>query len=230
MTDIRKNTLVNCGLFLNIPPEEVDALLVCLGAEEAGYEKGEIIWHIGDAVRACAVVLSGALRAETLNAAGERSLMAYHTAGALVGDVLMSTPGGTSPVCVSAAEDTTLIYLPFHAIMGGCEKCCSCHLRLRENLISEIARKFWAQRRRLGYLSAHSLRQRIAMYLMDRSVQTGSATFSLGGTREDLADLLGVNRSALSRELGRMKSEGLLDFYRDTFRILQPEKLAFLAG
>lgn len=226
----QKDTLLHCGLFQNIPAGEIESLLACLGAEEALYHKNEVIWHIGDSVRACAVVLSGALRAESLNAAGERSLMAYHTAGALVGDVLMSTPGGASPVCVSAAEDTTLLYLPFSAVMGGCEKCCSRHIQLRENLISEIAQKFWAQRRRIGYLSAHSLRQRIAMYLMDRSAQTASATFSLGGTREDLADLLGVNRSALSRELGRMKSEGLLDFYRDTFRILQPENLAILAG
>lgn len=225
-----KSILLECGLFQNILPEHTEHLLSCLRAEEAHYEKGEIIWHAGDPIRSCALILSGALRAETVNAAGEKSLMAYHTAGALVGDVLMATPGGISPVYVSAAENTTLLYLPFHGIMGGCEKSCPWHTTLRENLISEIAQKFWMQRRRTGYLSAKGLRQRIAMYLADEQHRRGSTTFDLSGTREDLADLLGANRSALCRELGRMKAEGILDFYRNTFRILQPEKLALLAG
>ena len=151
--------------------------------------------------------------------------MATHRPGALVGDVLMATPGSKSPVYVVASEDTELMFLPFHRIMSGCESCCAWHTKLRENLVSEIAMKFWAQRRRTLYLCAKSLRQRIAMRLYDEYQKNGSLTFSLGGTREDLADYLGANRSALSREIGRMKEEGILDFYKDTFRILSLEKL-----
>lgn len=219
------SVLLSCGLFQNMSAEDARGMLACLGAEEVHYEKGRILWHIGDPVRACALVLSGAVRAEALNAAGEHALVACHTAGALVGDVLMATPGGSSPVCVIAAEDSTLLFLPYRGIMGGCGKNCSRHTRLRENLLSEIAGKFWVQRRRTGYLTARSLRQRIAMYLADQAAR-GSATFSLGSTREDLADFLGVNRSALCRELSRMKAEGILDYYRDTFRILDMEALS----
>ena len=219
------SVLLGCGLFQNMPAEDARGLLACLSAEEVHYEKNQVIWHIGDPIRACALVLSGAVRAETLNAAGEHALAAYHTGGSLVGDVLMATPGGVSPVCVIAAEDATLLFLPYQGIMGGCERNCPRHTRLRENLLSEIARKFWAQRRRTGYLTARSLRQRIAMYLADRSAE-GGATFSLGSTRENLADFLGVNRSALCRELSRMKAEGILDYYRDTFRILDMEALS----
>ena len=116
-----------------------------------------------------------------------------------------------------------VLFLPFRQIMGGCRECCPAHARLRENLIGEIAQKYWAQRRRLGYLSASSLRGRIAMYLLDRAGD--AATFSLGLSRENMADYLCVNRSALSRELARMKQEGLLDYYRDTFRLLDTEAL-----
>ena len=219
------SVLLRCGLFQDMSAEDARGLLACLSAEEVHYEKNGVVWHIGDPIRACALVLSGAVRAEALNAAGEHALVAYHTCGALVGDVLMATPGGASPVCVIAAEDSTLLFLPYKGIMGGCERNCPRHTRLRENLLSEIAQKFWAQRRRTGYLSARSLRQRIAMYLADQAAE-GSATFSLGSTREDLADFLGVNRSALCRELSRMKSEGILDYYRDTFRILDMEALS----
>ena len=109
--------------------------------------------------------------------------------------------------------------------MNGCAECCTWHTRLRENLVSEIAMKFWAQRQRTLYLSAKSLRQRVAMRLYDEYRRTGSLTFSLGGTREDLADFLGANRSALSREIARMKQEGILDYYKDTFRILDLDRL-----
>lgn len=220
-----KAILYASGLFSGIEPERVDFILTCLNARQEHYEKNTVVWNIGDTLHACALVLSGSLRAESVNASGEHLLMANHRPGALVGDVLMATPGSKSPVYVVASEDSELLFLPFHRIMSGCPRCCPSHTRLRENLVSEIAMKFWAQRQRTGYLSAKTLRQRIAMRLYDESVRTGSLTFSLGGTREDLADFLGANRSALSREIGRMKAEGILDYYKDTFRILSLEKL-----
>lgn len=64
------------------------------------------------------------------------------------------------------------------------------------------------------------------MYLVDESRSRNTDTFSLGITREDLANLLSVNRSALSRELGRMKADGLIDCYRDTFRVLKKDMLS----
>lgn len=225
MNENERNALGSCTLFAGIHGPELERLLGCLGAETVRYDKNAIVFHAGQPVRACALVLSGVVRAEAVNAAGEHTLMARHGPGALVGDVLMSTPGGVSPVYVIASEATTVLYLSFRTIMEGCRECCPAHSRLRENLIGEIARKYWAQRQRLRYLSVGSLRRRIAMYLLDQ----GAGTFCLGMTREDLADFLCVNRSALSRELGRMKRDGLIDFYRDTFRILEPEQLAKLS-
>lgn len=225
MTEKEKEVLFACGLFSEIPTGEAERLLTCLHGEEAHYEKNAVVWHMGDPVSACAVVLSGTLRAETVNAAGEHSLMACHRAGGLVGDVLMATPGGRSPVYVVAEEAANVFFLPYSQIMDGCPRCCGAHRCLRENLLSEIARKFWAQRQRIRCLSTQSLRSRIAMHLLELSREAGSATFTVSGTREDLADYLCVNRSALCRELSRMKQEGLIDYYRDTFRIQSPEAL-----
>ena len=171
MNPQQRKVVHECGLFAGIGPEQADAMLSCLNARQEHYAKNTVVWNIGDTLHACALVLSGCLRAESVNASGEHLLMANHRAGALVGDVL------------------------------------------------------WAQRQRTLYLSAKSLRQRISMRLYDEYRRTGSLTFSLGGTREDLADFLGANRSALSREIARMKEEGILDYYKDTFRILSLEKL-----
>ena len=148
-------------------------------------------------------------------------MTSWHRPGALVGDILMASPDRGSPVYVIAAERAGVLLLPFSKVMGGCSRCCPSHARLRENLIQEIAQKYWAMRQRAEYLSISSLRERILACLTDRTA--GGDTVSLGMTREEMADFLCVNRSALSRELSRMKRDGTIDFYRDTFRILKKE-------
>lgn len=224
MTQKERKNLQACSLFFGISEEETDTLLGYLAAEEARFAKNEIIWHMGDRISACALVLSGCLRAESVSPDGTHTLAARHGPGALVGDVLMATPGSTSPVYVIAAADTHVLFLSYRTIMGSGDS--PALAQLRENLLAEIAEKYWAQRRRIGYLAEKSLRRRIALYLLDQ--RKGRSAFSLGISREDLADYLCVNRSALSRELGRMQRDGLLEFYRDSFRIPDPERLSSL--
>lgn len=227
MKEKERSALLCCGLFSGIGADRAEALLECLGGEIVHCEKNTVLWSAGQQVSRCAVVLSGMVRAEAVRADGTRTLAACHGTGGLVGDILMSTPECASPVYVIAAEPSEILLIPFSAVMGGCPKCCPEHEKLRENLVQEIARKYWAQRRRLGYLAIGSLRGRIAAFLLDRAP---GSTFSLGMSREDMADYLCVNRSALSRELSRMKRDGLIDCCRDTFRILKKEELERAAG
>ena len=222
MEEKERSALLACGLFSGIGADRVEALLKCLGGETVHCEKNAVLWSAGQQVSRCAIVLSGMVRAEAVRTDGTRTLVACHGAGGLVGDILMSTPESVSPVYVIAAEPSEILLIPFPAIMGGCQKCCPAHEKLRGNLVQEIARKYWAQRRRLGYLAIGSLRGRIAAFLLDRA---SGSVFSLGMSREDMADYLCVNRSALSRELSRMKRDGLIDCCRDTFRILEKENL-----
>lgn len=223
MTESEQEALSRCGLFSGMTAGEVGQLLHCVGDGVKHYEKNAVLWHPGQQVSACAVVLSGVLRAETVSADGTRTVAAWHRAGALVGDILMASPDRGSPVYVIAAERAAVLLLPFSKVMGGCDQCCPAHARLRENLIQEIAQKYWTMRQRVEYLSLSSLRERIFAYLTDRAGD--SDTVSLGMTREEMADFLCVNRSALSRELSRMKQAGLIDCYRDTFRILKKNAL-----
>lgn len=222
MEENERAALLRCGLFAGMDGSQAEALLACLGGQRMDYEKNAVLWRAGELVRACAVVLAGSVRAEAVRADGARTLVARHGPGGLVGDILMATPEGVSPVYVIAAEPVRVLLLPYSAVMGGCAKCCPAHARLRENLVQEIARKYWAQRTRIGYLAIGSLRRRIAAFLLD---QWPGGSFCLGLSREDMADYLCVNRSALSRELGRMRRDGLIDYYKDTFRVLDEAAL-----
>ena len=87
MTDTERSALLRCPLFVRIAPNDVFALTECLGAAERRYERGAPLWLTGDAVGACAVILSGSVRAESLLPSGERSLTAVHGPGAHAGGI-----------------------------------------------------------------------------------------------------------------------------------------------
>lgn len=226
MTETERAALLHCPLFRDMTPGDVSGLLACLGGYERTVRRGEALWLAGDAVGACAIVLSGTVRAESISPAGERSVTAIHGAGALVGDVLMAARDAKSPVDVIAAQDTAALFLPYRAVMASCSRACERHTHLRENLLAEIAEKYWRLRRRAEYLTLRSLRARIAVFLLDAAADAGGNTFSLGMRREDLAAFLGVNRSALSRELSRLRAEGWIDCCRDSVRLLNTAALA----
>lgn len=212
-------------LFAGMADAERRELLHCLAPRKRTLRKGEALWRTGDTVRECAIVLSGQLRAESVSAAGERAVCALHGAGSLAGDILMVSEQRPSPVDVLAAADTEVLLFAATKMLNGCANCCARHEKLRENLLSEITAKYWTQREQLRLLRIRSLRERLAAFLLARAGDVGAARFSLSMTREDLADYLHANRSAVSRELSRMRSEGLIDFRRDAFTLLNRSAL-----
>ena len=217
--------LRRCSLFQGLTETEVTELCDCLGCRRATYRRGELLWMTGDRVEHCGVVLSGRICAENLTADGRRTIVASHGPGSVFGDALMSLPDMASPSDIVAMEKTAVLFIPFEALMGGCARCCAAHTVLRQNLLAEMSKKFWDLRQRLGYLSTRSLRARLARFLLGEAARYGADTFSLTMSREELADVLCVNRSALSRELGRMGREGLVECYRDSFKLLDQSAL-----
>ena len=128
---------------------------------------------------------------------------------------------------VIAAQDTAALLLPYRAVMASQE---SGAARLRENLLGEIAEKYWRLRRRTEYLARRSLRGRIAAYLLDAAADAGENAVTLAMRREDLADYLGANRSALCRELSRLRAEGSIDCRRERIILQNTAALAQYAA
>lgn len=209
--------LQRSSLFSGMEREEILRLVQCLGNRRRRYGAGQTLWHRGDRIEAAGLLLSGSLRAERVTEDGRRELAAQHGPGALFGDVLMAG-AGESPVDIVAAEDSEVLFLPFERLMTGCEKRCACHDRLRRNLLREIAAKFWQQRWHIECLQAPGLREKILCYL--HQCAGGRRQFALPLDRQAMADYLAVNRSAMCRELSRMKAEGILDYHKQAFRFL----------
>lgn len=222
--------LRQCSVFAGITDEETAHLVECMDTRRASYPKGQLIWMTGDTVDRCGIILRGSVRTESIGYGGDRTVIASYKAGGLFGDVVMTAASSKSPVDVVATEDTEVLFLPFGKLMANCESCCGCHEKLRTNLLTEISEKFWQLQDKIRYVSEKSLRARVAMYLLDCRKKNDADTFSVSLSRQELAEFLGANRSALSRELGRMRDEGLISFYRDTFKLHDVPALCAIFG
>ena len=197
---------MDCPLFKDCTPAELELFFREAPCRRKSFEKGAILLHQGEEVSWAGILLSGRIKACHLTENGD-----------MFGYVLMSTEESRSPVTLEALSAGEALYVPFAAIMGRRDVLGD---KLRVNLLHALSRRCWNLTRRVRYLSQRSLRGRISLYLLDQRERTGSLSFCLPLTREELAALLAVNRSALSRELGRMEQEGLLARYKNAFKLL----------
>jgi CRP-like cAMP-binding protein len=224
--EILKRTTLFCGL----GDTELELLCGCLRCYTRRYPAGGVVWLAGDRVNCAGIVLEGSVVAEKTGYGGLRSLAAQHGPAELFGDVLMSSGAVQSPVDILASQKgARIFFVPFDGIMTSCEKHCPCHDAIRLNLLSEISVKFWALRRRIDCLSSPSLRGRLCLLFFQTASDADSDSFSFPFDRGGMASYLGVNRSALSRELSRMREEGLIFYQKNKFRLLDKKRLsAFL--
>ena len=209
--------LLSASLFEGFEPAEVAGFLKAARCRQDSFPRGAILLSQGDSVTAAGLLLSGKIKAYRLNRQGEENLQSVLGPGGMFGDMLMATDNGKSPVTVEAVEDAQVLFVPFESIMAAPGDFGN---RLRVNLLHELSARYWALNRKVRYLSERSLRGRIALFLLDAAKDQGGLTFTVPMTREAMASLLGVNRSALSRELSRMEKDGLLAVYRGSFRLL----------
>ena len=216
--DLPVRVLQSSALFRGMSEEEIRQLVRCLGAPVRTYGKGAFLWQQGDVVDQAGIVLRGVVDAVQYRDDGSVQLVARQTVGGVFGDLLMAA-GQPSPVSLQATEESDVLYLPVDNILSSCSSCCPCHTLLRRNLLQEASEKFWALRQRLRYLAEPSLRARLLLYLRDEQKKAGTAVFTIPYNRQQLADFLAVNRSAMSRELSRLQDDGVLEYYRNSFRM-----------
>lgn len=212
-------------LFAGIESSELSGLLRCLDAGTKNYKQGELLLITGEPVNKFGLILTGQVHVEREEFSGSRSILTYLTQGEMFGEVFVCAGVHESPVTVSAASDCAVLWMNYRQIMTFCSRNCSCHTQLIQNLLHIIAQKTMYLNRKLSFLSRRTIREKIAAFLLDKMRMSGSKKFKIEYSRYELADYLSVDRSALSRELGALRDEGILNFKRSEFEILKPEEL-----
>ena len=208
-------------LFAGLSAAELSTLLSRLGASVRSYGKGEALVLAGEPSRRVGIVLSGELEAYRPAPGGVRIPIARVEPGGVFGDVL----GGSSlssPVTVLAAAPCEVLLLPYERLLSDGSPA---HQRVVQNLVRTISDKYFSLSHRIDLLVMKSLRAKVAAYLLSEAARAHSLTFSIPFSRIQLADYLNCDRSALSRELSTMQREGLIDTYRSSFKLLEPDAL-----
>jgi CRP-like cAMP-binding protein len=211
---------INIPLFENINLDELDKLLNCVNAYILNKEKGDIILREHSEMTNVGILLSGELRATRLDPSGKQLVIAHHSAGSIFGYILSFSPTQKSPVTVTAFTNAAILMIPFEGMLNRCYKMCACHDKLMHNMLRVVSHKYFALQERLTCIMRPTLREKILFYFEKAAVQEGSRTFNIPFDRAALAEYLNAERSALSRELSAMKREGIIDYYKNTFKLL----------
>ena len=206
-------------LFSKIEESEISKMLPCLNAKTVHMAKGSILIHVDEPVRRVGIVISGLLSAIKEDANGERSLIAQFRTGNLFAEALCCVRTNNSPISVVAEQDSTVVWIDFNNILEVCRNNCKHHFLLVENMLFVLANKNLNLQTRMEYLSKKTIRERLLKYLTDVSAGT-QEVFYIPFNREELADYLCVNRSALSREISNLKDEGVIDYHKNKFKLL----------
>ena len=209
--------LTDTTLFHGIDKEDIKEMLSCLDAKEKHYKKGTLIYGAGEIVRKMGLVLSGSVNISIDDMWGNCMLLGHAEAGQLFAETYACIPDEPLMVNVTSNENSDILFLNASRMMTPCGNACEYHCRLIQNLLYISAMKNLALSRRSVHTSSKSIRGRLISYLSEQARRSGSSHFTIPFDRQQLADYLGADRSALSHELSKMQADGLIVFKKNDF-------------
>ncbi|MBN1777150.1 MAG: Crp/Fnr family transcriptional regulator [Clostridiales bacterium] len=211
------------ALFRGIAPEDLQALTDCFCPLVKRYQKGEIAVNVADPLRGVGIVLRGEIEIAHENAAGSKSLLAVIGQGQTFGEVAAFAGQNNWPATVTARCDCVLMFVPPERFLGNCPRACGFHKTLIQNMLRILSEKALRLNRKVEYLEIKGIRQKLCTYLLEQRRINRSDTFILPMNKSELADYLSVSRPSMSRELGLLRDQGVLDFYLSSVRLLDVE-------
>lgn len=219
-----KSVLERSGLFAGISPDRLPQLLGCLSARRESFPAGAFALREGQQMGDVGLVLSGHAASLKTGVHGEELILTLLEQGSFLGVLIAASREQKSPVAVVAKSPLSVIFFPACRLTAPCEKSCPEHALLIRNFLSSVAEKSLTLNDRIDCLVRRGVREKVVVYLRHIARQRGSREFTIPLSREAMAGYLNVERSALSRELSRMKADGLIDYRKNQFRLLPKMK------
>nr|WP_073077606.1 Crp/Fnr family transcriptional regulator [Sporobacter termitidis] len=216
--------LKECPLFAGIQEANIEQILPCLSASVRQAEKNTFIVSAEDQVNFVGLILSGSVHIVSEDFWGRKDILSQLGPGELFAESFSCAEAEHIPVSVIAVENTEVMLLSCRKLVTTCSSACVFHSRLISNMLQIIAGKNILLMQKIEQLSKRSTREKILAYLSSEAKKGGGNTFEIPFSRQEMADYLAVDRSAMSSELGRMRDEGLIDFDRNHFRLKESYK------
>lgn len=206
-----------CDLFANISREDLPGMLHCLGATVTSATKGTAVFSEGAPAKYVGIVLEGAVQIVQDDYYGNRSILAQAVPGELIGESFACAGVTSLPVSILATQDTKVLQIDCCRITRSCSNACEFHNQLILNLLQVVAAKNLTFHKKLEITAKRTTREKLMAYLLWQAKLQNADSFTIPFDRQGLADYLGVERSAMSAELSKLRKDGIIDFDRSRF-------------
>lgn len=207
-------------MFAGTTEDEISSILTCLDAKIFNYQKGEFVFRQGEYLSDITILLAGNLYIQNDDYWGNRSILGQISVGEMFGEAYAAPESGALQNDVVAVEDSTVIFFNVKQILSTCPTACRFHSMIIQNLFFAISEKNRKLVQKLAHMSMRSTREKLISYLSEESKNQNSSSFTIPFNRQQLADFLSVDRSAMSNELCKMRNDGLLEFDKNSFKLL----------
>lgn len=197
----------------------MESLLLCLQAQTEEYGKNEMIYLAGNPFDFVGVVISGKVQVVREDYFGNKSIITEIGAGEIFGEAFACAERNEAGVSVYAAADCVVAKINYKKIITVCKKSCPFHNRLIFNMLQIMAQNNLRLQRKIEIISHKTTREKLLSYLTTEAERAKSGTFTIPFNRQQLAEYLNVDRSAMSKELCKMRDEGVLQFSKDRFTL-----------
>lgn len=197
------------AIFRDISNSEVEAMILCFRMRRARFAPGATIRVYGGS-RDVGVVVRGAAELVRFDSAGTRTILERMETGGIFGELLAFTAELGDSLEVISAGECEVLFMDYAHIMKRCEKACRYHSRLVENLFRLVAQQARRLSRRVEVLSQRSIRDKLRCYFRILCLEYGTQTVTLPFSLSTLADYISTDRSAMMRELKRMRQDGIV--------------------
>lgn len=205
------HVLSQCPLFEGIGYHNLETMMSCLNGKISTVTKGNLVFLEGDEAQLVGVVLSGAIQVIKDDYYGNRSVLSILQPGESFGEVFACAGLNTMPVSVIAYKDSDILLLDCHHVLNMCSHSCQFHNLLIQNLLKGIAQKNIAFTKKIRYMSKKTTKEKLMSYLLDQAKLHDNLEFVIPYDRQALADYLGVERTAMSAEISKLKKADVLD-------------------
>ncbi len=209
--------LQSSGLFSGISENELSAMLSCLDAKKEDFPKGAFVLCTGDTIESIGIVISGNVLIIQEDIWGNRNILSKAVPGQTFATAFACASGSRLNASVIAETPVTAIFMNIKRVLNICPAACEHHSRIIRNILNELAENNLRLNEKLTHMGQRTTRAKLMSYFSAEAQRLGTYEFDIPFSRQQLADYLAVERSGLSLELGKMRSEGLIDFQRNHF-------------
>ena len=208
------------AIFEGVRPDETEQMLNCLSPVFRKYRRNDLITIAGEPFTGIGILLKGEASVSKETPSGNRMVIHMIKPGDMFGEMIGFSDHSTWPATVQAVGEAAAIFIPRERIIGECQRLCSWHRIIIQNMLRLVSNRALMLNKKLEYLTIKSMRGKLSALFLDQYRKEGRATFTLSMNRNQMADFLNVSRPSMSREMSRMKAEGLIDYHLSSIRLL----------